>query len=842
VPPVISALTASAGTTTATITWTTDEAATSRVDYGTSAAALTSTATAPGLGTGHTVALAGLTPATQYFYRATSVDGASNSTSAPASPASFTTSTTPPPAGATVSDTTAADFAAGAPNTGVYLSETANGELQLTPTVGAEFAGTQLPLGWTATPWNAGGAATVAGGQVLVDGANFHTDAFFGPGSSLEFTATFNGAAFQHAGLGLTLGETPWAIFSTGGGGAIYARTHNGATATDTLIAGSWLNTPHRYRIDWTATTVAFSIDGTPVATHPVAIAGTMRPVVSDFDAGAGGASIDWMRLSPYAASGTFVSRVLDGGAVRNWASATWTATVPAGTTLSLSARFGNTPVPDGTWTAFTTLTGSLSQSSRYVQYQAVLSSTDAAATPVLQDITFTASAALPSITVSDASRTEGNTGSANVAVTLTLSAASSSTVSVAVATSNGTASAGSDYTAVSTTATFAIGATSTTVNVPILGDTTFEPNETFVLNLSAPVNATIADAQATVTIINDDAALPTLSIGNASTTEGNSGSTTATFTVTLSAAATNTVTVSYATANVTATAGSDYTAASGSLSFPAGTTSRTFNVNVTGDTLDENDETYAVNLSNPVNATLADAQGVGTIVDNDASPSLVINNVTVTEGNTGSVNASFTVLLSAVSGRAVTVAYATANATATLGVDYTAASGTLTFNPGTTSQTVVVPVLGDTRDEPTETFNVNLSGATNSTINDPLGVGTITDNDPTPTLVINNVSVTEGNSGTTTATFTVTLSAASGQTVTVNFATANFTASAPSDYVARSGTLTFAAGTTTQTIAITINGDTSDESNETYRVNLSGATNATISDSQGTGTIVNND
>jgi hypothetical protein len=220
----------------------------------------------------------------------------------------------------------------------------------------------------------------------------------------------------------------------------------------------------------------------------------------------------------------------------------------------------------------------------------------------------------------------------------------------------------------------------------------------------------------------------------------------------------------------------------------------------------------------------------------------LAINDVTVTEGNTGTVNAVFTVTLSTVSGQAVTVNYATANGTAVAPADYTATSGTLTFAAGVTTQSITVPVVGDTLDEANETFVVNLSGATNATIADSQGVGTITDNDATPSLVINNVSVTEGNTGTQNAVFTVTLSAASGQTVTVNYATANGTATAGSDYVARSGTLTFNPGTTTQTIPVTVNGDTVVEANETFVVNLSGATNATIADSQGVGTIVNND
>ena len=128
--------------------------------------------------------------------------------------------------------------------------------------------------------------------------------------------------------------------------------------------------------------------------------------------------------------------------------------------------------------------------------------------TPALNDITFSSStgSTQPSISVGDVTINEGQAGTTNAVVTLTLSAPSSNTVSVTYTTANGTASAGSDFTATSGTATFGPQATSTTISVPVSGDTTVEPNETFLVNLTAPVNATIADAQATVTIANDDA------------------------------------------------------------------------------------------------------------------------------------------------------------------------------------------------------------------------------------------------------------------------------------------------------------------------------------------------
>jgi len=347
-------------------------------------------------------------------------------------------------------------------------------------------------------------------------------------------------------------------------------------------------------------------------------------------------------------------------------------------------------------------------------------------------------------------------------------------------------------------------------------------------------------DAGQTVTIPLLQA--PALSINDVTITEGNSGSANAVFTVSLSAAYPLAVAVNYATANGSATAGSDYTAASGTLTFAPGVTSQTVSVPVAGDLLYEADESFTVTLSSPTNATLADGSGLGTIANDDAMPALSISDVAVNEGNSATTPAVFTVTLSAVSGLPVTVAWATADGTALAGSDYTARSGTLTFAPGVTSQTVSVPVRGDVRDEADETFVVNLSNAVNATIADAQGVGTIIDNDPTPSLSINSVSRNEGRSGTTNFTFTVRLSAASGLPVTVAWATANGSATAGSDYTAAPGVLTFAAGTTSRSITIRVTGDRVVEPNETFFVNLSSPTNATLATSQGVGTIVNDD
>jgi hypothetical protein len=193
-------------------------------------------------------------------------------------------------------------------------------------------------------------------------------------------------------------------------------------------------------------------------------------------------------------------------------------------------------------------------------------------------------------------------------------------------------------------------------------------------------------------------------------------------------------------------------------------------------------------------------------------------------------------VFLSAPSTETITVAYATSDGTATAGADYTAASGTLTFAPGETTRTLDVAVLGDTTPEPHETFFVDLSGATNATIVDAQGFGSITNDDSS--LAINDAEVVEGDGGTVDAVFTVTLTAPSAQQVTVQFATSDTTATAGVDYVANSGTLTFAPGETTKTITVTVNGDLTVEPDEFFAVNLSNPTNALIADRLGGGTI----
>ena len=241
---------------------------------------------------------------------------------------------------------------------------------------------------------------------------------------------------------------------------------------------------------------------------------------------------------------------------------------------------------------------------------------------------------------------------------------------------------------------------------------------------------------------------------------------------------------------------------------------------------------------------------GIVSVVRNDGNwpplpttPSISINDVMVTEGNTGTRAGTFTVTLSAAYSLPVTVTYATASGTAAAGSDYQAASGTLTIPAGQTMGTITVLAKGDRVAEPNETFYVYLSSGTGVMIADGQGAGTIVDDEPR--IVISDVTKAEGRKGKTTLfTFTVTLSAAYDQPVTMAYRTVNGTATTGnSDYVAKTGTLTFAPGETTKTITISVKGDNKREANETFYLDLFGnSSNSLFTKHRGVGTILNDD
>jgi hypothetical protein len=223
----------------------------------------------------------------------------------------------------------------------------------------------------------------------------------------------------------------------------------------------------------------------------------------------------------------------------------------------------------------------------------------------------------------------------------------------------------------------------------------------------------------------------PSVTIGDRTVAERNTGTTAASFTVTLSAASSQPITVAYATGNGTAGAGSDYQAASGTLTFAPGETTKTITVPIIGDRSGEPNETFVVNLSSPTNAVIADGQGVGTIVDDE--PRISISDVTKKEGNSKKTTSfTFTVTLSAPYDQPVTVSFKTTDGTATIDDgDYVAKTGTITFNPGETSKTIAITAKGDKKREANEYFYLDLSGnSSNSFFTKNRGLGTILNDD----------------------------------------------------------------------------------------------------------------
>jgi len=310
-------------------------------------------------------------------------------------------------------------------------------------------------------------------------------------------------------------------------------------------------------------------------------------------------------------------------------------------------------------------------------------------------------------------------------------------------------------------------------------------------------------------------------------------------FTVTRGGNNSTAVSASYATASGTATSGSDFTAKTGTVSFAAGVTSQTITVSTIDDATVESAETMTVTLSSPSSgATISTATGTGTINDNDVAPAqLAIGNASATEGGT----LSFTVTRGGNTGTAVSASYATASGTATSGSDFTAKTGTVSFAAGVTSQTITVSTIDDTTVEATEAMTVTLSSpSSGATISTATGTGTIYDNDIAGSqLSIGNASVTEGG----TLSFTVTRGGSTSTAVSASYVTDSGTAISDVDFTGTGGTVSFAAGVTSQTITVSTTDDIAVEPAETMTVMLSSPTGgATITAATGAGTINDND
>jgi hypothetical protein len=438
--------------------------------------------------------------------------------------------------------------------------------------------------------------------------------------------------------------------------------------------------------------------------------------------------------------------------------------------------------------------------------------------------------------------RVAASEGATDVEFVIRLDVPSLNEVRVNYSTSNGTAIGNSDVQGQAGTLIFAPGETTKTIQVLLINNTVAELTEAFWLNLSGAVNATITQASATATIFDNDGptGTPAISVNDVVIDEAGK---TASFFVSLDRPSIVPVSVSYGTANDTAIAGQDFVAANGILNFAPGEMVKTVTVDLVNDSIAENDEFFKLVLTSPSAAALADAVGTALIGRNDAAPTstpqILLAPVAVGEND---LYADFVVQLSAPSVNEVRVNFSTSNGTAFGNSDVQGRSGTLVFAPGETTMTVRALLLDDTAAEQREAFWLNLSGAVNATIAQASATATIYDNDGTtgtPAISVTDMVVDETAN---IARFAVWLDRPSISTVTVNYGTADDTATAGQDYTAAAGTVSFAPGEVVKTVTVNIINDSLAETDESFKLLLSNATNATVEDAVGASMIGRND
>lgn len=335
----------------------------------------------------------------------------------------------------------------------------------------------------------------------------------------------------------------------------------------------------------------------------------------------------------------------------------------------------------------------------------------------------------IPSISISDESVVEGDSGTTQMVFTVSLSKTSTSTIRVNYATRQDTATAGIDYVTTSGTLTFAPGETEKTITVNVIGDTRVEMREQFLVDLSNPSNAVIGDPFGIGEIISED--VPSVTIEDISFIEGNTGFKSVYFTLVLSDPHSENVIIDYATVDGTAKAGSDYQAMMGTLTIPSGMMSGTIRIDIMGDTIIEENEIFYLSLDAAEEANLIDDVAMATIINDDSEQGITISDSGVVEGNTGRKSMFFSISLAQPSNSFVTIHFATMNGTAsTADRDYVAVSGQISIRPGGRGATIAVPILGDRKIETDEVFYVQLVRAFGAVISDGLAEGTIYNDD----------------------------------------------------------------------------------------------------------------
>lgn len=421
--------------------------------------------------------------------------------------------------------------------------------------------------------------------------------------------------------------------------------------------------------------------------------------------------------------------------------------------------------------------------------------------------------------------------------LTVSRSGSTAGTVSVNYATANGTALTGSDYLASSGTLTWNDGdGADKTISVPVINDSLTEAAETFTVTLSNPVGALLGTAKtATVTIADGDSAIQ-FSVASASVAES-AVSGNITLLVTRTGTSTGAASATYSSADGTATAGSDYTATSGTINWGAGdATAKPITVPILNDSAVEGSETFKVNLTSAVGATLGANKAVTvTITDNDTGAGVLQFSAPSYTVKENGVSATITVTRTGGSLGAVSVGYATTPGTATAGADYTSKTGILSWLTGiVTAKTIVVPIINDASLEPTEAFTVTLSNATAGATIGAVSAATVSIiDDDTPAVVgiqfdTRKYTVLE-NAGV--ATLTVNRDPANAANAAmVSYAASNGTAMAGADYVTQTGSLIWPAGDSTpRTITVPIIDNTVAEVTKSFNVTLSNAAGNTL-------------
>ncbi|MDB5678844.1 Calx-beta domain-containing protein [Sphingomonas bacterium] len=523
------------------------------------------------------------------------------------------------------------------------------------------------------------------------------------------------------------------------------------------------------------------------------------------------------------------------------------------------------------------------------------------------------------SLTIADMAVAEGNSGDTDMVFTVTRAGGSTGAISAAYTITNGTTDAGDFGTGFVATGTvnFADGATTAQIHVPIAGDTTYEPNETFSVALSAPTGgATLGGhSTATGTITNDDAApAGTLSIGNVTVAEGNSGDTDAVFTVTRANGSVGAVSATYTIANSTTNA-SDFGAgfvATGTVTFADGATTAQIHVPIHGDTTYEPDETFTVTLSAPTGgASLGTATGTGTITNDDPIPppaNVYINEIHYDNAGT---DAGEAIEIAGVAGTDLTnyklvfyngsntpgaaPTYMTTSLTGVIDNEGGSGYGALSFSyPANGIQNGIADGVALIAPDGTVIQLLSYEGVFTAAAGTPAAGVTSTDigvsedgsgalgqslqligsgasyadftwqsdatssfgslntnqiiiaDNATGQIRVADASVVEGNSGTANLTFTVYRAGGLGSSATVDYSV-NLDGTATSDDIGAgavlTGTITFAVGAHSATVTVPVVGDTVGEANETLSLTLSNPTgNIAITDGAAVGTILNDD